>query len=375
MEQKREEQIDFLQEEENIPRSRSKHAQDGQQKKKRKKTLLIVVGTLLVLLIATCLFAWFYIQNMWNKMEMVSFNRSDVQTNDLSDSVLQASEGYTTIMLYGVDARNNSDLLKNANADTDMICCINNETKEIKLVSILRDTFMETTTNRHTKLTNVYSGYGVQESLQTINRNLDLNITQYVTVNWKAVAQAVDILGGLDIEMSKAEAKATNNYIDEVISTTGISSSSIEEVAGTHHLDGVQTVAYARVRSVGNSDITRTQRQRTVILAMLEVAKKASLTTLNKLCNEVFPGISTNFTFSEVLELALDVSSYTIADQALFPFSYVSQQGGSYYIYSTTLVENVEQLHYFLYGNENYEPSSTVETISQYITTYAANNP
>ena len=200
------------------------------RKKRRKRNKVVFVIEIIVLILVLAAFGvWIFLHNKMEKMQTLppeeTFEEEEVKVNeDLPEQVVEASEDYTMFMIFGVDARNNSDLLKNANADTDMICSINNETGEIKLVSILRDTFVETSTGKWTKLTDVYAGYGVQEALQTINRNFDLNITKYVSVNWKSVAQVVDLLGGIDVELSSAEVNFINNNMQSVTDVIGISS-------------------------------------------------------------------------------------------------------------------------------------------------------
>ena len=359
-------------EEEESTHSRSRQARQRARKKKKKKMIvLVIIEVLALLVIAAGAFAYFYVQNQYDKIETVAFQKHEVATNpDLPSSVVETSKGYRTIMFYGVDARNNSDLTKNANSDSVIICSINNDTKEIKLVSVLRDTMVQTTDGKYHKLTDVYAAYGVQEALETINRNFDLNITEYVTVNWYAVAETIDLMGGLDIEITDKEAAAINQFLWETSKSTGIASSNVDVYEGVHHLDGIQSTTYARVRNVGHHDITRAERQRKVISLMLEKAKQSSIGTLNDICNTVFPNISTNLTLSDILSLASDVSSYKIADQGLFPYKYWDQSGGYYYVYCNTLTENVDQLHTFLFGNEEYTPSSTVQTISEYILDY-----
>ena len=313
-------------EEEESTHSRSRQARQRARKKKKKKMIvLVIIEVLALLVIAAGAFAYFYVQNQYDKIETVAFQKHDVATNpDLPSSVVETSKGYRTIMFYGVDARNNSDLTKNANSDSVIICSINNDTKEIKLVSILRDTMVQTTDGKYHKLTDVYAAYGVQEALETINRNFDLNITEYVTVNWYAVAETIDLMGGLDIEITDKEAAAINQFLWETSKSTGIASSNVDVYEGVHHLDGIQSTTYARVRNVGHHDITRAERQRKVISLMLEKAKQSSIGTLNDICNTVFPNISTNLTLSDILSLASDVSSYKIADQGLFPYKYLS---------------------------------------------------
>ena len=358
-------------------RKRGRQNREAAKKKKKKMVALVVAEVIILLIVAGGAFAYFYLQNLWDQTESVDFKKEDIATNpDLPASVTEKTKGYRTILFFGVDARNNTELVKGVNADTDIICTINEETGEIKLVSILRDTYLETTEGKHEKLTDIYCHYGVQEAIQTINRNLDLNITDYVTVNWKAVGDTIDLLGGLDIELSSAEASAVNDYVGEVISKTGLASGGkIEVYGGVHHMDGAQAVSYARVRSVGLHDVRRAERQRLVISLMLSKAKSASLSTLNDICNTVFPEISTNVTMSEVISMLTDISSFEISDNGMFPTKYQDQQGGHYYVYCNDLIDNVIELHQFLYENEEYTPSATVKKISQYIDDNKVLNP
>ena len=352
------------------------------KRKKRIRIFLICLCSLLVLAAAAAAGVWVYAQRVWNSQQQPesSFAQEEVHTNpDIPEETRKVflSGEYTLIMFYGVDARNNEDILKNANADTDILCCINNETREVRLVSILRDTFLETTKGKHRKLTDIYSQYGVQESLGTINQCLDLNVTKYVTVNWKAVADVVDALGGLDIEMKKSEVNALDRYLWDVEEATGLTANFLfNEGAGTYHLDGVQTVAYARIRNVGHHDITRSERHRTVIAKILEKAKDADIGTLADICEMVFPSISTNFSFSQTLDIMSEINDFTIVDTTVFPFEYRDQtQLSTAYVYPKNLDNNVSDLHAYLFGEEEYEPSDTVKEISDYIKQYRKSHP
>ena len=346
---------------------------------------MLVVEIIVILGVFAAGFAWFYMDKKMDLLQTLergeTFAAADVQTNaDIPKEVVEASKGYTTILLYGVDARNNKDLLKDANADTDIICCINNDTYEVKLVSVLRDTYMQTTVGKYKKLTDIYAAYGVKESMETVNRNFDLAISKYVSVNWKSVAQAIDLLGGIDMDLTEKEIRNINSLMPEVMKTTGIQSYPISGSDGTYHMDGVQSVCYARIRNVvvnhEGHDIGRATRQRKVISKMLEAAKGASLSQLNEVCNQVFPGISTNIELTEILSMAMNVGKFTISDQALFPFEYIDQQDlKTAYVYCNTLSSNVAELHSFLYGLDGYTPSKTVSEISDYITQYRKEHP
>ena len=342
-----------------------------------KMAVLIVLEVILTCLTVTMAYGYAAVQRKWSKVEAVTFESGEIETNSLESEAVEILEGYTTIMFFGVDARDNESLTSDANSDTIIICCIDNETKDIKLVSILRDTFLETSTGKHGKINNHYAAYGVKEALNTINKNFDLMITNYVTVNWKAVAETIDLMGGMDIEMSKDEAKALNQFIWDVIKATGIESQKVPETGGMYHLDGVQTVTYARIRSVGQEDVRRAERQRTVIMLMLEKAKTMDMATLSRIADAILPGISTSMRLNDILSLLSSMSDYNITETATAPFvgHYIDQEGGSYYVYADTLEDNVRMLHELLYGEKNYEPSAYVKDMSKYILKYAKRHP
>lgn len=347
------------------------------QRYRTRMAILIALEVFFTILTVLMTCGYVVVQREWSKVEIVSFSSGEIVTNSLESKAVEKLEGYTTIMFFGVDARDNENLTIDANADTDIICCINNETKEIRLVSILRDTFLETSTGKHGKLNSHYAAYGVKEALNTINKDFDLMIGDYVSVNWKAVAQTIDLMGGMDIEMSKAEAKALNKFIWDVINATGIESQKVHENGGMYHLDGVQTVTYARIRSVGKEDIRRAERQRTVIKLMLEKAKKMDMSKISSIADTILPGISTSMRLNDILHLLSYIGDYDIGLTATAPFEgyYINQEGGSYYVYCDTLTENVSMLHELLYDEEDYEPTEYVRDLSAYIKKYAKRHP
>ena len=376
----------------NNPMSEDPEGSPNKNRKKKKKgkfVTLLILEILLVVLVAAGAVFFFWSKNRVDNMQKPAeeadqtFEQHDVVTNPgIPDDARETMrEKYTTFMIYGVDARNNSDLVKYANADTDIICCINNETKEVRLVSILRDTYLETSEGKHKKLTDIYSNYGVQESIQTINKCCDLTITQYVTVNWTLVAKIVQYVDGIDIELSNSEAKAINDYSYEISTISGIPTSYVEARGrDTYHLDGVQAAAYCRIRSVGHHDISRAERQRKVISLTLDKVKAMSLTDQVGLLNMVTEqgNIATNFSYSDLMSMLTDVGSYWIGEQSMFPFEgeYRDQSNlTTAYVYCDTLSENVTLLHKFLYGYINYQPSNTVEEVSEYITSYRKEHP
>ena len=348
--------------------------QDIQPPKKKKRALkifLIIIDVLLLLVVA----AGAYFVLRWDEVEDVTFQaaveRGEVAPNeDIAEQTLERMKGYRTIAVFGVDARDMTTLDKGTQGDVNMIITLNNEAGDVRMISVYRDSFICTNDDlsRFGKLADNYAINGAVGQVAALNRNYDLNITDYVTVNWKAVATAIDALGGLDFEITEAELRSYNKYLEETAESIGASYEPIYE-AGQHHFSGVQAVTYARLRNTAGDDYKRTERQRLVVSLLLEKAKSASTSTLISLANTLFDDelIATSFSISDVLSMVDLVSKMSMAETEGFPFD--KQSGGppKYYVYPLGLTQNVRRLHELLYNNTEYEPSETVLTIDSYI--------
>lgn len=318
-----------------------------------------------------------------------------IQTN-LSEDEAAHMSGYVNIAVFGIDSRANAEdnaeaggLVDTAShSDVIMIVSINCDTKEVKLLSVYRDTCMLIQKRKNGKITEVYekithayaygsditvknddgtkTNRGPEFALNALNRNLDLNITEYVSVNFDIVRQAIEALGGLEIEIDKGELKYINQYIDEINKLSGTNSPHITKT-GLQHLDGVQATGYARIRH-SDSDYKRTERQREVVEKMLEKAKTMGIGKVMEIVELVAPQIRTNIDADKFNTLALDVLNYSIIDQQGFPFSpeWSSKQSVVFPGYQTgdTLADEVGKLHKFLFGVEYFDPSSKLEDIS-----------
>ena len=272
-------------------------------------------------------------------------------------------KGYWTIAVFGVDSRD-GNIEKGALSDVEMICNIDKATGEIKLVSVFRDTYLQIDSDgTYHKINEAYAKGGHKQAVDALNENLDLKIDDYATFNWKAVAQAINILGGVDIEITDAEFAYINSFITETVNSTQIGSYQLEH-AGMNHLDGVQAVAYARLRLM-DTDFNRTERQRKVVMLALEKAKQADFGTLKSIVSAVFPQISTSIGIDDLFTIARGISKYHIGETAGFPFSRTTMKIRKMdCVIATTLESNVIQLHQFLYNDMDYTPSSKVKSIS-----------
>lgn len=255
---------------------------------------------------------------MWSNMQTdTEFNQADMTNPYISVEKEEQMKGYWTVALFGVDSRNNS-VGKGNMSDVIILCTVNQETGAIKLVSVFRDTYLNIDEkNSYNKINLAYSRGGPKQAVEALNRNLDLQIDDYATFNWKAVADSINILGGVDVELSKAEFYYINSYITETVESTGVGSHHLKK-AGPNHLDGVQAVAYARLRKM-DTDYARTERQRKVIELSFDKLKKADFAVVNNVMEVVFPQILTSITLNDMIPMAKNLTKYHIAATAGFP--------------------------------------------------------
>ena len=271
------------------------------------------------------------------------------------------NSGYWTIAVYGVDSRD-GNVGKGALADVQILCSINRKTGEIRLVSVFRDTYLKIDPEgTYHKINEAYFLGGREQAGEALKENLDLHIEDYATFNWKAVADAINILGGIDLEITDREFAYINSFITETVNSTGVGSVHLEH-SGMNHLDGVQAVAYARLRLM-DTDFNRTERQRKVMGLAMEKAKHADFNTLRILIGTVFPQISTSIGVDDLMLMAKDVKKYYIGQTTGFPFSHTEMLIEKRdCVVPTTLESNVIQLHEFLYDDTQFSPSGVVKT-------------
>ncbi len=341
----------------------------GSVRRRRKRRLILFVVEIVLLVLA--LTVLYYYQKL-NLIEITDVDQTKIEVNDVEQETIEAFEGYTTIAVFGLDNRTQG-VYSSGNSDVIMILNINNDTKEMSMVSVYRDTYLDVSaadSNSKFRKANAAFAYGgVEQAITMLNTNLDLDIDNYVCVDFAAVAEAIDILGGVDIEIeSSSELKYLNDYIVATNKILGTSSSTISTV-GEHTLDGVQAVAYTRIRYTSGNDYKRTERQRRVLSQMLAKAKTANLSQINELINTVFPDIETNLSKKEILTMATAVLSYDLSNSGGFPFDKTTMDLGSIgsIVVPCDLASNVIQLHEFLFGTEEYTPSATVQEYSNYI--------
>lgn len=275
-------------------------------------------------------------------------------------------DGYWTIAVFGVDSRD-GNTGKGALSDVEMLCSIHRKTGEIRLLSVFRDTYLRIDQKEDfDKINEAYFLGGPEQAIKALEDNLDLQIDDYATFNWKAVVDAINVLGGVDIDITDKEFAYINSFITETVNSTGIGSYQLEH-SGMNHLDGVQAVAYARLRLM-DTDFNRTERQRKVLGQAMEKAKNSDLKTLTTLIGTVYPQTKTSIGVDNLAGMAKNAKKYYISQTSGFPFSHQEIKiGKKASVVPTTLESNVIQLHSFLYNTENYVPSENLKSISTHI--------
>ena len=275
-------------------------------------------------------------------------------------------DGYWTIAVFGVDSRD-GNTGKGALSDVEMLCSIHRKTGEIRLLSVFRDTYLRIDQKEDfDKINEAYFLGGPEQAIKALEDNLDLQIDDYATFNWKAVVDAINVLGGVDIDITDKEFAYINSFITETVNSTGIGSYQLEH-SGMNHLDGVQAVAYARLRLM-DTDFNRTERQRKVLGQAMEKAKNSDLKTLTTLIGTVYPQTKTSIGVDNLAGMAKNAKKYYISQTSGFPFSHQEIKiGKKACVVPTTLESNVIQLHSFLYNTENYVPSENLKSISTHI--------
>lgn len=329
------------------------------------KVWAIAFFVLLAMFILICvIYVKNYARMKYNEMDINEISEDQLLTNT---GVKDATSGYRTIALYGVDSRE-QNLGSGTNSDSIMIASINEGTQEIKFVSVYRDTLMEIASGSmdvSQKVNYAYQVGGPVTAINTLNTNLDLNITDYVAVDFNAMASIIDAVGGVDVNILDDEVNNFNKNLAEQISLSGAYSSGITE-AGQYTLDGQQAVAYSRIRSTGKGDITRTERQRIVLMKVIDKLLKADTGSLDSFVDVSFKCISTSLNKDDIHNLVKSVAKYKVVDTAGFPFAYetadITDKGNC--IVAADMAANVQALHEYLYGTKNYRVSSEAAAIN-----------
>ena len=329
------------------------------RKSSNKRGLRIFLIILLVLLIIAVIFFSTVLGLLYSKLSKIQhYELGEVEVNE---GVAEQLKGYRNIAVFGVDAR--ADRFTNTRSDIIMIVSLNQDTKEVKITSVYRDTYLYIDGHGYDKITHAYAYGGPELAISALNKNLDLNIQEFVTVNFNSVIDIVDSVGGIEIDVTSEEVGYMNKYIQDINKEMGRHDATLSG-SGRKNLTGAQALAYSRVRYTAGGDFKRTERSRTVLNKTFEKAKKLSVGQLNKLSDVLLPKVLTNISSTEIIGMIPSIGSFKISEGEGWPYKTQFYNNGVSYVAPVTLEENVKQLHAHMFGDNDYQVSSKVKEYS-----------
>lgn len=318
-----------------------------EKNKKGLKTFGIIVLVLLIILAIIVGGTFAFVHSKLSKMQQVDLNEDDLNVSAQAEQQLAE---YRNIAIFGVDSRDDS-YDKGNRSDCIIIASINNKTKEVKLISVYRDTYVQIEGHGLDKITHAYSYGEAPLSIKTLNTNLDLNIKEFATVNFDVVKETVDYIGGISMPITS----------EEVGHISGITK------PGTYTLTGEQALAYSRIRYASGGDYKRTERMRDVLTAVANKVKTLNISQLNGFVDTILPKVYTNITSADIFSMMPSIASYKITDSIGWPYETKGITLDRWYGIPITLENNVKRLHQEAFNEQGYVPSDTVKDISNQI--------
>ncbi len=350
-------------------RGGSRGGSKGGKKNNTKAIVLLIAEVLVACILIFVAYTVFFKVDV-TKVGKVNMNE-EVISQSISETVVenQQMKGYTNLALFGVDSRE-GELTKKTRSDTIIICSINNDTGDIKLCSVYRDTYLNLSNDEYTKCNAAYAEGGPEQAISMLNMNLDMDIENFVTIGFRGLTDVVDALGGVTIEVTDAEISHLNNYQSTMATEMKRDYTPVKS-AGVQTLDGLQATAYCRIRYTAGDDFRRAERQRTVLMACLDKAKTMSYSQLETVANKAFGETYTSLDLSEILDLLKNVANYNVVDNNGFPEESMRATGtigkkGSCVV-ARDLESNVVWLHNFLFNDSSYSVSEDVKKYSDKI--------
>ncbi len=287
------------------------------------------------------------------------------ETPEDYDLSLTAVDGYINILLLGVDSRDMNNI-QGTRSDAIMVVSINEETNDVKIISTYRDTYLKMgDTPTFDKITHACVYGGPEMTMKSLNQVMDLDIENYVVVNFKAVADLVDAVGGITVDVQDFEIQQLNKYTIQTANNIGRETYQTVTAAGMQTLDGCQAVSYSRIRKGVGDDFKRTERMRTVLTKVFNKMKHMSFSEIKGLIELMTPQVKTNLDMNNILALASKLPSFNIQGSVGWPYNVTAGMiNGTSYVLPVDLTANAIKLHQEMFLQEDYVPSATLTTIS-----------
>ena len=324
----------------------------------KKKVLIAITSILAVILLSIGGFYMYVRHQIYSatknlpKTEVVVANTNDKPKADNPEDKFQEQSGITNILLIGTDAR---VLSEEARSDSMVIMTIDDNNKNIKLTSLMRDTYVDIKGHSPQKINAALQLGGPELLMDTIQRNFHIKLDKYLLVNFQGFEGLVDSIGGLDINVKKIEIDEINKFIGE---TDKVKSPPLTH-DGLQHLDGQQALSYSRIRHVGNGVYERDERQRTVLTLIADKLKDTSFFQYPNVLSKLLPCFKTNIEPATLLNYAYTASKFKpmTINQLQMPVTELSW-GGTYkgsWVFLMDKEQNQQILNDFIFKNKMYD--------------------
>ncbi len=334
-----------------------------QRIKEMKTWQKVTILALLVLLLAALIVgivAYSYMNSLVDQMHEPTSEDYDLSLVDV--------DGYINILLLGVDSRD-MDNIKGTRSDMIMIASINKDTYDVKLTSVYRDTYLKLgDTSTYDKITHACVYGGPEMTMKSLNQAMDIDLASYIVVNFKTVADVVDAVGGITVDVQDYEIYQLNKYTKQTANNIGKKDYNLVTAAGEQSLEGVQAVSYGRIRKGVGDDFKRTERMRIVVSKVLEKVKTMSFSDVKEIIDMAVPQVQTNLTMNDILALGIRLPKYSISSGAGWPYQWTTGTINKIsYVFPNGMATNTIEFHQDVFGQEDYTPSATVTAISNEI--------
>lgn len=328
-------------------------------KKKKKNFISLLIVLAVIIFIAA--FGYSAIDSKLSKLNTTKISKDPsnlgIDTEKFhSDNASTIKENYVNILLLGVDSIDKSN--GTARADSNIILTLDRSHKKIKLTSLMRDMLMNNVGKKpQDKLTHAYAYGGPELSLKVINENLNMNMQNFIKVDFRSFYKIIDTLGGVNVNVKSNEIASLNKYIKEVAVSEKKTPTYLTK-AGMQKLNGIQALAYCRIRYVGNGDFERTERQREVLTAIFSKMSSMNISEASNLLDTILPNVETSLSKRDILSYAsyVFINNIRTIEQFRLPeskpgYSTDKMINGVFYL-DWDREGNIKDLHQFIFEGE-----------------------
>lgn len=325
-------------------------------RKQLTKTFLIILAAIIIILSSTGGYVYYSMNKM--KKTTISKNDKDLGIKETTEKPkIQPNNKamlnkVVNIALFGLDSR--MEKYEAKHSDSIMILSLDKAHNKIKLSSIMRDTYVHIENHKNNKINTAYAYGGPELAVKTLNENFNMDIRDYVTVNFLGLSEIIDALDGVSMNVKENEIKEINKYMKEVAHLKNVTPTPIKK-SGIQNLNGIQAVAYARIRHVGNGDFERTERQKLVLSEIIAKIQKQGIAKYPYLISKISPYIETSLSQKEILNLASELFNNNInaIDWYRFPIDQYCTPKiiNKVWYLSTDIPITTEHIHKFIYDD------------------------